>query len=919
MTTITTIQSSELRKSFWRALALTLLVATLNFALWGWLSRPTPIAGWSGPIGGLAFTAFQRYGDPTKSIFPNEDDLAEDVRLMSTVTNRLRTYSALENPQVPRLARLHGMDVMQGVYLDRRFDRNERELDALEALAGKYDNITRAIVGNETLLRADMSVEQLVGYIDRARAHLNIPVSTAEPMFVWLRYPVLAQHVDFITIHLLPYWEKIPRKDAINFVIGQYNEMKRLYPDKPIVIGEVGWPSNGDRKDYAFPTVADQAQFLREWFNVAAGNKIDYYVMEAIDQPWKAAHEGPAGAYWGMFNANREAKFSLTGAVVSDPTWPIKAIAAVLLALLPMYWFARHFIRFRITGLLFFLMMMQLSSSVLIWSATLPYDFYLKPFDWLMLTLLLPAQIAIILVLLINGFEFTEVIWNRRWLRHAGLLTPKPGDPQPFVSVHLACYNEPPEMVRLTLDSLAALDYENFEVLVIDNNTKDEAVWKPVQEYCEQLGPRFRFFHLAPWPGFKAGALNYGLEQTDPRAEVIAVVDADYEVRSDWLRALTGYFANDKVAVVQCPQAHRDWEHNAFRRMANWEYDGFFRIGMHHRNERNAIIQHGTMTMVRRDVLETTGKWSEWTICEDAELGLRLMHAGYELIYVDELMGKGLTPADFTAYKSQRFRWAFGAMQIMKARLGWMTFERARADSRSSIATMNETGLIVGNSPVATKMSSTLASSNVDPRDGRRVAGGLTRGQKFHFLTGWFSWFADALHLVFTLMSIGWTIGMIGWPQYFTLPLRLFLVPIIGFFLSKAIFGIVLYRVRVPCSWKDTIMASIASMALSHAIARGIFTGLWKKKGEFVVTAKSRRVGRKPNPLACVREETLMLVALVLSIIGMSNAIGVQYMEGKLWIAILSAQTIPYLSAMIAAWVAARSGDSASPAAPATT
>ncbi len=107
--------------------------------------------------------------------------------------------------------------------------------------------------------------------------------------------------------------------------------------------------------------------------------------------------------------------------------------------------------------------------------------------------------------------------------------------------------------------------------------------------------------------------------------------------------------------------------------MTAWEYDGFFRIGMHHRNERNAIIQHGTMTMVRRSALEGTGGWSEWTICEDAELGLRLMHAGYELVYVDELMGKGLTPADFKAYKSQRYRWAFGAMQILKGRWSWMT------------------------------------------------------------------------------------------------------------------------------------------------------------------------------------------------------------------------------------------------------
>src|SRR5690606_40509536 len=96
-------------------------------------------------------------------------------------------------------------------------------------------------------------------------------------------------------------------------------------------------------------------------------------------------------------------------------------------------------------------------------------------------------------------------------------------------------------------------------------------------------------------------------------------------------------------------------------------------ICMHHRNERNAIIQHGTMTLVRKHALESTGSWSEWCICEDAELGLRLMNAGYELRYVDAVLGRGLTPAHFKAFKSQRFRWAFGAMQILKRRWNWLT------------------------------------------------------------------------------------------------------------------------------------------------------------------------------------------------------------------------------------------------------
>ena len=364
--------------------------------------------------------------------------------------------------------------------------------------------------------------------------------------------------------------------------------------------------------------------------------------------------------------------------------------------------------------------------------------------------------------------------------------------------------------------------------------------------------------------GLQGRRVELRIEETDPRADVIAVVDADYAVRADWLKTLTGYFADPKVAVVQNPQAHRDWEHNAFRRMTNWEYDGFFRIGMHHRNERNAIIQHGTMTMVRRGALEATGGWSEWTICEDAELGLRLMHAGYDTIYVDEIMGRGLTPADFTAYKSQRYRWAFGAMQILKARWHWMT---------------------------------------------RR--GPLTGGQRFHFLTGWFSWFADALHLAFTLLALLWTAGMIGLPEYFNLPLDLFIYPILGFFVFKAVFGLWLYRVRVPCSWRDTIAASIAAMGLSHSIARGIYLGLIKRKSEFIRTAKSRRLSKRPNPFAAVQEELLMFVAILIGIFGMMTALGINYIEGKLWIAILCAQSIPYFSAIVSAMIAWRSGEKA--------
>src|SRR6202012_5738144 len=106
----------------------------------------------------------------------------------------------------------------------------------------------------------------------------------------------------------------------------------------------------------------------------------------------------------------------------------------------------------------------------------------------------------------------------------------------PFVCVHVPAYNEPADMVIETLDALARIDYPNFEVLVIDNNTKDEAVWRPVEAHCARLGPRFRFFHVSPLSGFKAGALNFALMQTALDAQVIAVIDSDYVVEPNWLR-----------------------------------------------------------------------------------------------------------------------------------------------------------------------------------------------------------------------------------------------------------------------------------------------------------------------------------------------------------------------------------------------
>ena len=834
------------------ALAIAAGVAFIQYWIWQQFNHGAEFIGTNQSIKGFAYNGFQRDQSPLKQSYPTREQLAGDLDLLARISDGLRTYGMTDMPDLLELAGEREMNVTAGAWLDPDVEKNEREITAVIDAARKMRHVERLMVGNEAILRGDLKPDELIVYLDRVRKAVRKPVSSAEPWHVWLRYPELAQHVDYITVHLLPYHEGVPVEAAVDYAFQRYDELVKAFPRKKIVVGEIGWPSKGPTLGAAVPSLDNEARFIREFLSNPRTARIDYFLMEAIDQPWKVDVEGWAGPYWGMYNADREQKFALEGIIERDPHWSKKAINAAALAFLPMLLMAFFLSDWSVSGRVFLAGLIQACVSTLIVGLNVPVDYYLTQRDLVGLGLLIGATMLTAAVLLSHGFEFGEMLFKKKWRRRFLPLPPHAADQQPFVSVHLACYNEPPEMVIATIDSLAKMNYQNFEVLILDNNTRDEALWKPLEKRCAELGPRFRFFHLAIWPGFKAGALNYGLKVTDPRAEVVGVVDADYVVDPEWLSGLIPHFDKTDVAVVQAPQAHRDWERQPFKRMCNWEFDGFFRIGMHHRNERNALIQHGTMTLVRRLALEEVGGWSEWCICEDTELGLRLIEKGYDTRYVDHILGRGLTPSGFAAIKSQRFRWAFGAMQILKAHLPQM-----------------------------------IGRSN------------LNLAQRYHFLTGWFAWLGDALQLVFAFGSLAWTLGILLFPKAFGLPVTALAMPILGFMAFKAALGPILYRRTMDCPWKDILGASILSVGLAHAIARGVFAGLVKKKGVFVVTPKGWHSGGALAFFSPIREEVGMLIALLMGAITLVAQRGADNLETQLWVGILCLQCIPYVAAIL--------------------
>ncbi len=417
----------------------------------------------------------------------------------------------------------------------------------------------------------------------------------------------------------------------------------------------------------------------------------------------------------------------------------------------------------------------------------------LGPIVWLGTVVLLLLELAALGLTLSYVFEVLDVLSRRGRPQH-------PANPRyrPFVAIQVPTFNEPVEVVSRTLESLALLDYPSFFVQVVDNNTKDSLVWRPLEALCENLGPRFQFIHLDNWPGYKAGALNEATRRLPREVEVIAIVDADYVVDPGFLRATVGHFADPQVAFVQTPQNYRDWEDDSYLRGLFYSYRYFFDVTMPARAHRNAIIFAGTMGLVRRSVLQGMGGWSTETVTEDAEASLRMLGAGYSGVYVPEAYGAGLMPLSFDGLKKQRFRWALGGVQIL--RMHWRDLVPF---------------------PVAQ----------------RRLK--LTFGQRIHYLLGSVQWFGDLLTVVFTVLLLLTAAVTI---LHHRLPVReiigpLSVVPVL--FLVTGV-GRALWAIRVTsgCSFGDSVRCLRCWFALSWVVALACLRGLWRREAAFLRTPK---------------------------------------------------------------------------------
>lgn len=834
--------------------------AIINAGIWYFLQLPQDIPPFTQPFSCLSYDP--NYTDfdfnPRKKSDISITQVEEDLKFLEGKTQCIRIYNSLYGmDQIPPIAKKYGMTVIAGAWLDDSQTEEYNEAEFLKAIeiANNNDNVTKLVIGNETRLLKRLQEEELLKYIKRAQKLTETPVGTAEISHVWFLVldEEIALNSDFIGLHIFPYWEVNYWKGkdldgAIQFVISAYKNFKYFFPNKEVVLLETGWPSSGFNHGRATSSLVNQARVVRKFASLAAQEGIEYNLIGAFDQPWQQTQEGGrANAHFGIWDTHRNAKFSLTEPVrrFFPKNWLVLIVLSTFLGIC----FGFNLLSqnkdvqpkiFAIGALL-----AQLIATIdvmLVESIVREYMIW-RSFVW---WLVIPTFFIFNWLMLVYVTEFIRVM-GQKLKKKLSLADVPLLSSHPKVSIHMACCNEPPEMVIESLKALQKLDYPDFEVIVVDTNSRNASYWLPVKKYIENLPTElnFRFYQKNKHPGFKAGALNYALTKTNAQAEIIGIIDSDYQVDPQWLKRTVGLFSNSHTGVVQVPQAYFYNEENELERIMEYEYRSFFNIGMELRNEDNAIIQHGTMTLVRAPLLQKI-KWAEWCICEDAELGLRIMTEGYQLHYINEILGRGYLPANFNEYKVQRFRWAYGAVRIL----------------------IHHWKLLLGMKP------------------------GLTHEQRKHFVEGWLPWVSEGLYPLFIFLLFIGSVLIMFKPMFY--PPIVFLVPLFILVGFRMISLATMYHEKVSKKWRNIIAAMMGGASLTPTIARAVWTAIFNKNHPFQRTGKKKFISHYfPQFSLFLAFKSFLVTFFLATAIVILCRYGFFHPESILWAITLVILTIP--------------------------
>ncbi len=259
-------------------------------------------------IHGISFSPYVEGQGPGTEI--TEQQIRERLEIIAPYVNWVRTFSCTEgNEKIPAIAKELGLNTFVGVWLDEDMENNELELANAVKLA-KSGLVGLLGVGNEVMLREELTQEQLVGYIERAKeACPGVDVGYVDAYFLFENYPLVADACDVIFSNCYPFWEGYPAEHSLVYMKEMYRRAIRAGNGKKVIISETGWPNLGSAERQAMPSYENAIRYFVNAYQWAEQEDVEIFYFSSFDEDWKVADEGDVGAYWGLWDKDGVPKY----------------------------------------------------------------------------------------------------------------------------------------------------------------------------------------------------------------------------------------------------------------------------------------------------------------------------------------------------------------------------------------------------------------------------------------------------------------------------------------------------------------------------------------------------------------------------------------------------------------------------------
>lgn len=260
-------------------------------------------------IHGISFSAYLEGQAPGSKL--SRSQIVDRMKILQPYVKWVRSFSCVEgNELIPQIAHEFGLKTLVGAWLGNDQEKNEVEIKALIEV-GKAGYADIIAVGNEVLLREDLSEDEIVEYINSVKAAVpNIPVGYVDAYYEFAIHKKICEASDIIMANCYPFWEGFPFEHALSYMKNMYQIAKNAAQGKKVIISETGWPNRGSAEREAVPSYENAIKYFINAYNWAKQDDIEIFYFSSFDEPWKIGAEGDVGAYWGLWDKDGNLKYA---------------------------------------------------------------------------------------------------------------------------------------------------------------------------------------------------------------------------------------------------------------------------------------------------------------------------------------------------------------------------------------------------------------------------------------------------------------------------------------------------------------------------------------------------------------------------------------------------------------------------------